>query len=95
MVPDEVMVTLDFGRPLSEPVFSIALTTSIPSTTSPNTTCLPSSHGVGHVVTKNYEEKKSISVHSRGRIAMGIPGSHSYWVLRWPLIVNRVCRAAA
>jgi hypothetical protein len=75
MVPDEVMVTLDFGRPLSEPVFSIALTTSMPSTTSPNTTCLPSSHGVGHVVTKNYEEKgwqASVSIRAVEDASLGL-----------------------
>lgn len=34
--------------------FSIFFTTSMPSTTRPKTTCLPSSHGVATVVTKNW-----------------------------------------
>jgi len=36
-------------------VFSIFLTTSIPSTTLPKTTCLLSRNGVGTVVMKNWE----------------------------------------
>ena len=35
-------------------VLPMALTTSIPSTTSPNTVCRLSSHGVGTRVTKNW-----------------------------------------
>ena len=53
--PDEVMTTRDLGRPESEPAASIFLTTSMPSSTSPNTTCLPSSHDVTTVVMKNCE----------------------------------------
>ena len=49
--PQSVITTLALVFPLPEPTFSIALTTSIPSTTVPNTTCLPSSHGVGTVQT--------------------------------------------
>ena len=41
--PHAAMTTLAPGVPLAEPCFSIALTTSIPSTTLPNTTCFPSS----------------------------------------------------
>ena len=37
---------LAFGRPDSVPKLSIFLTTSIPSTTDPKTTCLPSSQAV-------------------------------------------------
>ena len=36
-------------------VASIFLTTSMPSTTLPKTTCLPSRNGVGTVVMKNWE----------------------------------------
>jgi hypothetical protein len=42
-IPLEVIVTVCFGFPLSVPTASIRLTTSIPITTSPNTTCRPSS----------------------------------------------------
>lgn len=41
--------------PELEPYDSIFLTRSAPSTTSPKTTCLPSSHEVTTVVTKNWE----------------------------------------
>ena len=51
------MATVSFGLP-SGPVdtFSIFFTTSrdAASSTSPNTTCLPSSHGHGTVVMKNW-----------------------------------------
>ena len=57
-VPDEVIVTRDLGRPDSEPTASIAFTTSMPSTTSPKTTCLPSSHDVTTVVMKNCEKER-------------------------------------
>lgn len=46
-------MTFAFGLPLSVPMASTALTTSIPSMTSPNTVCFPSSHGVVTVVMKN------------------------------------------
>ena len=52
------MATSRFGtsRPrLPVLVFSILVTTSMPSTTLPNTTCLPSRKGVGTVVMKNCE----------------------------------------
>ncbi len=39
--------------PDCDPNPSIALTTSIPSTTLPKTTCFPSNHGHGTVVKKN------------------------------------------
>lgn len=42
------------GRPESVPCASTCFTTSIPSRTSPKTTCLPSSHDVTAVVMKNY-----------------------------------------
>lgn len=41
--------------PLAEPKDSILETSSMPSRTSPKTTCLPSSHGVWTVVMKNWE----------------------------------------
>ncbi|MPC48547.1 hypothetical protein E2C01_042323 [Portunus trituberculatus] len=49
------MTTFLDGRPEREPRLSIAFTTSMPSTTLPNTTCFPSSHGQGTVVRKNCE----------------------------------------
>lgn len=52
------MVTFTFGRPDGLPTPSIFLTISIPSTTSPKTTCLPSSHDVTTVVMKNYWRAK-------------------------------------
>lgn len=51
--PESAMVTVLEVLPLLDPTFSTAFTTSIPSTTCPNTTCLPSSHGVGTVHRKN------------------------------------------
>lgn len=42
-------------RPEEDPTFSMALTTSIPSTTFPNTTCFPSSHSVFVVHMKNWD----------------------------------------
>jgi hypothetical protein len=51
--PEAVIITFAFGLPESVPKASMALTTSIPSTTSPNTTCRPSSHDVTAVVMKN------------------------------------------
>ena len=52
-VPEAVIVTVDFGLPESDPCCSMSFTTSMPSTTSPKTTCLPSSHDVTTVVMKN------------------------------------------
>ena len=46
------MRTVFWVLPPAEPSFSTALTVSMPSTTSPNTTCLPSSHDVTTVVMK-------------------------------------------
>ena len=51
--PQDVITTLLFGAPDSEPTASMVLTTFIPSITSPNTTCLSSSHEVTTVVMKN------------------------------------------
>ena len=48
------MVTFFDGRPLAVPAASISFTISMPSTTLPKTTCLPSSHDVTTVVMKNY-----------------------------------------
>ena len=42
-------------EPLPEPTFSMAWTTSIPSTTWPKTTCLPSNQEVLTVQMKNWE----------------------------------------
>ena len=53
-IPDAEIMTVAFGRPDSEPSDSMCLTTSMPSTTSPKTTCLPSNHDVTTVVIKNY-----------------------------------------
>ncbi len=39
--PQSAMTTLALGVPLRAPFFSISLTTSLPSTTLPNTTCFP------------------------------------------------------
>lgn len=50
--PAFLMVTFE-GAPEGVPCASISLTTSIPSRTSPKTTCLPSSHEVMTVVIKN------------------------------------------
>src|ERR1700728_3818491 len=55
-MPDEMIVTFDVGLPLSVPTCSISRTTPMPSTTSPKTTCRPSSHGIETVVTKNCAE---------------------------------------
>ena len=49
------MVSLDLVLPEPEPSASILRTMSRPSTTSPKTTCLPSSHEVTIVVMKNCE----------------------------------------
>ena len=51
--PEDVIITFRFGAPESVPTASTALTTSMPSTTSPNTTCISSSHPVTCVVMKN------------------------------------------
>lgn len=53
--PDLAMATRALGVPERVPSPSILLTRSIPSITSPKTTCLPSSHGVAIVVMKNWE----------------------------------------
>lgn len=52
--PELAIMTFFFGVPDAEPAASMVFTRSMPSTTSPNTTCLPSSHAVGTVVTKNW-----------------------------------------
>ena len=49
------MMTGLLGVPSGVPRASTALTTSMPSVTSPKTACLPSSHCVSAVVTKNCE----------------------------------------
>ena len=51
--PEDVIITFCFGAPDSVPTASMTLTTSMPSTASPNTTCRPSSHDVTVVVMKN------------------------------------------
>jgi hypothetical protein len=51
--PASLIVTFLAGDPEGVPCASIFLTTSIPSSTSPKTTCLPSSHEVTTVVMKN------------------------------------------
>lgn len=52
--PELVIVTFFAGEPEGVPWASMAFTTSIPSRTSPKTTCLPSSHEVTTVVMKNW-----------------------------------------
>jgi len=59
-VPEDVIVTFAFGRPDSDPTASTFLIISIPSTTSPKTTCLPSSQLVTTVVMKNYPHAVSM-----------------------------------
>src|SRR5262249_52940682 len=54
-VPDLVILTSALGFPVSVPSPSIFFTRSRPSTTSPKTTCLPSSQAVLTVVMKNWE----------------------------------------
>ena len=49
------MTILPCVLPLGEPSASTFVTTSMPSVTSPKTTCLPSSHGVSTVQMKNCE----------------------------------------
>ncbi len=48
------MTTLDLVEPDDEPTPSMARMTSIPSTTDPKTTCLPSNHAVSAVHKKNW-----------------------------------------
>merc|ERR1712127_38410 len=52
-VPEAATTIFLLVLPEVVPYDSICLTTSMPSTTPPNTTCLPSSHGHGTVVKKN------------------------------------------
>ncbi|XXG42946.1 hypothetical protein AAC387_Pa01g3095 [Persea americana] len=51
--PQSATVTVLEVLPLEDPTSSIVRTTSIPSTTYPNTTCFPSSHYVLAVQMKN------------------------------------------
>ena len=53
--PQSAMVTVWLVLPLWLPTRSTRVTTSIPSITRPNTTCLPSSHLVWSVQMKNWE----------------------------------------
>lgn len=55
ILPQSTISTLVLGFPDPEPYYSMALTTLIPSTTFPKTVCLPSSHGHGTVVIKNWD----------------------------------------
>mmetsp|Transcript_2024 Transcript_2024/g.12991 ORF Transcript_2024/g.12991 Transcript_2024/m.12991 type:complete len:216 (-) Transcript_2024:235-882(-) len=52
--PQSTMCTRFLGFPSALPIPSMALTTSIPDSTCPKTTCFPSSHGVATVVMKNW-----------------------------------------
>ena len=56
--PASLIVTFFAGAPEGVPCASMALTTSIPSNTSPKTTCLPSSQEVTTVVMKNWGRGK-------------------------------------
>lgn len=59
-MPESAMTTSSTGRSPEEVlVDSMALTTSMPSTTRPKTTWRPSSHGVLTVVMKNWEPFES------------------------------------
>lgn len=51
--PQSAITTAFAVLPEEDPTFSTAFTTSIPSTTLPNTTCFPSSHSVLSVQMKN------------------------------------------
>lgn len=53
--PQSAMVTVCLVEPFWEPTFSMAWTTSRPSTTWPKTTCLPSNQEVLTVQMKNWE----------------------------------------
>ena len=53
--PQSLINTVAVVLPSADPYPSIFLITSIPSTTCPNTTCLPSNHGHPTEVTKNCE----------------------------------------
>ena len=53
--PSDRRLVSPYSLPESEPWPSIFLTRSWPSTTSPKTTCLPSSHEVTTVVMKNWD----------------------------------------
>merc|ERR1719323_1691437 len=55
VLPQSAMMIFFEVLPLCEPNDSIFLTTSMPSTTWPNTTCLPSSHWVLAVQRKNWD----------------------------------------
>jgi len=59
-VPDEVIMMVALVCPHSEPRLSIALTTALPFTTLPNTTCRPSNHDVLAVVMKDWERFVSL-----------------------------------
>lgn len=52
-VPDLAIVMVDLVFPEEVPSFSMALTRSMPSVTSPKTTCFPSNQEVTTVVMKN------------------------------------------
>ncbi len=61
----ETWLSRALGLPVSRPSFSIVFTTSMPSTTSPNTTCLPSSHGVEATVMKNCAFERTVRLSPR------------------------------
>ena len=95
-VPEEVMVTFDFGRPESVPTASTRFTTSIPSTTSPKTTCLPSSHDVTTVVMKNCVTRQLLRAHPTkpGKEKhRGSPASRWYSDLHSPWRGGPACHA--
>lgn len=52
--PQLEIIMLALGAPLWDPSFSRLATSYYPSTTSPKTTCFPSSHGQGMNVMKNW-----------------------------------------
>ena len=65
--PALVILTVAAVLPPDEPTASIFCTTSIPSSTSPNTTCLPSRKGVGTVQMKNWSQMAATLERQRTR----------------------------
>lgn len=95
--PEDVITTLRFGAPESVPTFSTALTTSMPLTTSPNTTCLPSSHEVTSVVMKNcYPHARIVATQIQfNEKAKNVPEIRWCRHRRWPSRVVLAGRASA
>ena len=74
------MVTCALGFPSGVPLASIALTTSWPLSTSPNTTCFPSRCGHSATVTKNWDPfvfGPALAMESRNGRSWSIPNASS------------------